>query len=106
MTENRYRLRAFVGSDGGVQRQNDMGFSTFTQIYTRRPDKCRYAVAQTENDEVWTWDLYGDDVLMSGDDMTFIPPSPLRVQPGENVSVEDKVDAAIMSAAMLAEEPD
>jgi hypothetical protein len=103
--DDRYRLRAFIGSNGDVRRQDDMGFSSFNQIYARRPDKYRYGVAETHDGRVITWDFYADDVLQSPDQLTVIAPKPLREQAG-NAPVEDEVDAAIMAAAMLAEEPE
>jgi hypothetical protein len=104
MANDRYRLRAFIGSNGDVRRQDDLGFSTFSEIYVRRPDKYRYGVAETHDGRVITWDLYADDVLQSADQLTIIPPKPLREQSGD-APIEDKVHAAIMAAAMLAEEP-
>jgi len=105
MDQDRYRLRAFIGSNGDVEEQADMGFSTFTQIFVRRPDKHRYAVAETHNGQVITWDLYAEDVLQTADGTEFIAPKPLRVQAGD-VGIEDKVGAAIAAASMLANEPE
>jgi hypothetical protein len=94
--EDRYRLRAFVGSNGDVHHETDMGFSTFGQIYVRRPDKCRYAVAETVDGNFLAWDLYEAGQSTDG----------LSVYPPEEASHYTDVDQAIMATAMLAEEPE
>ncbi len=62
-------------------------------------------MAETHDGRVITWDLYADDVLQTADGTEIIAPKPLREQAGD-VAIEDKIDAAIMVAAMLAEEPE
>lgn len=94
--EDRYRLCAFVGSNGEADEKHDIGFSTFTDIYVRRADKQRYAVAENEKEQFLAWDLY--DASKSADGTKFFPPQPIRIC--------ETCDQAIMATVLTAEEPD
>ena len=41
-----YQLRAYVCNCGDVRVAIDMGVTTLTQVFQRRPDGCRFAVVQ------------------------------------------------------------
>lgn len=91
--DSRYHLRAYVCGHGCVQWQEDLGSATFAAIYSRRPNDCRYAVAESARDHVIVWDLY--NVLLDGQG-ALITPDPVRVC--------DTVDSAVMATMLLYDE--
>lgn len=91
MVVSRFKLRAYVCEAGCVRWQDDYGWSTFSQIYIRRPDDCRYAVAEKGAimPEFIVWDLF--NVMMTPAGELIVPPPML-----ENWSLE----AAVMATQL------
>lgn len=58
VSEQRYRLRAYICGPGCVRWRPDEGFTNFTRIYINRPDGCRYAVVETTDHAFLVWDLF------------------------------------------------
>lgn len=87
-----YKLHAYVCDDACLQSVESMGTMSFTMIFLKRPDKCRYAVVSkwdttTHGDQVLVWDLYdAREKIRTGE----------LVEP-EAIYVGDSVDAAIAS---------
>lgn len=86
--EDRYQLHAYVCGEMCVQWSNNEGWSTFRNIYLKRPEDCRYAVAGTYSGDVITWDLF--DARLSASDR-ILPPEPTRYL---------DLDAAIMATQL------
>lgn len=92
---DRFQLHAYVCGNACLRRIDAMGSMSFTMIYIKRPDNCRYAVVSHWNidkgaDEVLVFDLF--DVDVSSTDTSAVPPAP--------IFRGDDVDAAIMATFM------
>lgn len=88
MTE-RYHLRGFVCDGPCTRPSDDLGWSTVSQIFTRRPDKCRYAVVENLTGSFEAWDFYLDGW----------PPSEGPLPP-PTVATHTDIDAAWMATTL------
>lgn len=58
MTDERYRVVAYVCEGGVVHETHDLGFSVFHAVYTRNPEGCRYAVTELSGGQWRVFDLW------------------------------------------------
>lgn len=109
-----YQLIAYVCGASCVQDSPFEGWATFEQIFQRRPDNCRYAVARqiplqmgddgrvdygSPQGEYLCWDLYDDSLLTpSGFKKQSIP-----LKPPRPLWVTTSPDGLIMKAMALYE---
>jgi hypothetical protein len=94
-----FRLHAYVCGNACLQTPDVDGTVSFTMIYMKRPDNCRYAIVSRysvdkHDDEVMVWDLF--DAMENIRTGNILPPDPVRTA--------DSVDAAIMATFMLYED--
>lgn len=99
-TGNRYHLHAYVCGGACVRRvdTSDPPTCTFRQVFTNRPDGCRYAVVSQwdmmgNKSRYLVFDLFRTNAKFSNDAAAIIPPKPRLVH--------DDLDAAIMGTVML-----
>jgi hypothetical protein len=94
-----YTLHAYVCGNACLQTPDVDGTVSFSMIYVKRPDNCRYAIVSRydvdrHDDEVMVWDLFDAWENIRTGDIT--PPEPVRRAAS--------VDAAIMATFLLYDE--
>lgn len=91
--DNRYKLYAYVCGRDCVRVSQDEGVMTYHQIFTKRPEDCRYAVVAVSPRKFVVWDLYDIWGTWRSD---FRAPSPIRIC--------TTADSAVVATALLYDE--